>query len=74
LLTAITRSSLRFTLLFVKATVVKSYKSRRQMQRGIERMANRGYEVGQQSGEFSTNPFTFRWNRRKVVVTFLLGQ
>lgn len=40
------------------------------MERAINRMAERGYQVGQQSGEFSTNPFVFRWNRRKVVVTF----
>jgi hypothetical protein len=54
----------------MKATVVKTYKNRHAMQRGIERLAERGYEVQHQSGEFTTNPFTFRWNRRKVVVTF----
>jgi hypothetical protein len=57
----------------MKATVVKTYKTRRAMQRGIERMAGRGYEVRHQSGEFTTNPFAFRWNRRKVVVTFGLA-
>lgn len=58
----------------MKATVVKTYASRRQMERGLGRMAGRGYRVQQQSGEFTTNPFAFRWNRRKVVVTFALDE
>lgn len=51
---------------------MKAYKGRRQMQRGTARMAARGYRVAGQSGEFSSNPFVLRWNRRKVVVTFEL--
>jgi hypothetical protein len=54
----------------MRKTVVKTYTRRGAMQRGIERMVRRGYEVQQHSGEFS-NPFTFRWNRRKVVVVFV---
>jgi len=54
----------------MRKTVVRTYKTRRQMERGIGRMAERGYQVSHQSGEFTTNPFVFRWNRRKVVVTF----
>lgn len=50
--------------------VVKSYRTRRQMQRGVQRMAERGYRIAGQSGEFTRNPFVLRWNRRKVVVTF----
>lgn len=51
-------------------TVVKEFKTRRQMQRVVARMAGRGYQVAHQSGEFSHNPFVLRWNRRRVVVTF----
>lgn len=50
--------------------VVKEVISRRQMQRVVNRMSKRGYSVHSQSGEFSHNPFTFRWNRSRVVVTF----
>lgn len=57
-----------------KPTVVKEYQSRRQMQRGIERMGRRGYHVQRTSGEFTHNPFVFRWNRRRVVVTYELAR
>lgn len=56
-----------------RRTVVKEFTSRRQMERGIARMSERGYHVERQSGEFSHNPFLLRWNRRRVVVTFERG-
>lgn len=54
----------------MRAIVVKTFRTRRQMERVANRMSARGYEMGQQSGDFTTNPFVPRWNRRKVVVTF----
>lgn len=54
----------------MKPVIVKTYKTARQMQRSIDRMAERGYDLQSQSGEFSSNPFTLRWNRRKVIATF----
>lgn len=53
-----------------RSTVVKEFTSRRQMARAVARMADRGYQVKTQSGEFSHNPFVLRWNRGRVVVTF----
>lgn len=53
-----------------KSTVVKTFKNSRQMQRVAERMAGSGYRIAHQSGEFSHNPLTLRWNRKRVVVTF----
>jgi hypothetical protein len=58
-------------LVGLRSTVVKTYKTPRQMQRGIERMERRGYEARGQSGGFSSNLWlTPRWRRRKVAVTF----
>lgn len=51
-------------------TLVKAYKTRRQMERGINRLARRGYRVKTQSGDFSRNPFMFRWRRHKTIVVF----
>lgn len=53
-----------------RRTIVKEFTSRRAMARAVERMTTRGYRVSEQSGEFTHNPFTLRWNRRRVVVTF----
>jgi len=53
-----------------KQTIVKEFKSRRQMQRVAERLGGQGYRITNQSGEFPHNPFTLRWNRKRVVVTF----
>lgn len=50
-------------------TIVKEFDSRRKMQRSVDRLARDGYRVEHQSGEFSHRP-AFRWNRRRVVVTF----
>lgn len=54
-----------------RKVVVKTYTSRRQMERGLNRMAERGYVVQEQSGHFGS-PFAWRWNRRRVVLTFRL--
>lgn len=57
-----------------RTTIVKSYKSRWAMQRGIGRMARRGYDVHGHSGDFSGNLFQPVWRRRGVVVTFHRGE
>lgn len=54
-----------------RGIVVREYRSRGQMERGLNRMAARGYVVGEQSGTFGS-PFRWRWDRRRVVVTFRL--
>ena len=54
-----------------KNTVVKQYRTRREMQRGVNRMAGKGYQIEHQSGDFSHRLFQWRWNRRTVVVTFV---
>lgn len=61
-------------MLMKRSTIVKSYKSRGAMQRGIGRMARRGYDVHGHSGDFSGNLFQPVWRRRGVVVTFHRGE
>jgi hypothetical protein len=49
---------------------VKSYKSRRTMQRDMTSMLKRGYRLESQSGQFS--PWTASFiGRKKVVVTYV---
>lgn len=56
----------------MRSVAVKTYKTPQAMQRGISRMAGRGYMVQGQSGEFSSTLWiTPRWRRKKVVVTFV---
>ncbi len=54
----------------LKPVVVETYTSRRQLRRGIERMAARGYELKERSGELSGNPLVFWRSRPRVVATF----
>lgn len=55
------------------AIAVRTYKTRRAMEAGLNEMAAKGYEVAQQSGEFAANLWTTSMlNRPKVTVTFRL--
>jgi hypothetical protein len=59
----------------MKKTVVKTYKSRRRMQWGINRMGKRGYHVHSQSGQFE-RALTFKrsWQKKGVTVVFELRE